>query len=563
MCESCEENKVLSGETKICKICGKEKPVEEFNSKGRGFRSAKCNVCASLIKKNINYTNSNWTYDEDCIIADYLINDRGRYINDLENILNDKNLREIVERISRILKIKTRNNIVLLTNCSNCGKTYNIRLYDYLKDGENFCSKPCSSSFKRGKNYHKIIGNGNCLYCDTKFDIYSNVPNQKFCSSKCKTKFYLKNNMNKTNTQCSNCGKEILKTKSQVSKYSNNFCSLECELEYKYKASHEFRICEICGDEFEVIKSSSQRFCSVKCQCTWQSNNLRGENASGYKHEYTEEDRTVKCDWCDKEIKVKPSKINQERHFCNDECRQSWYANVFSQSDEWRETSRKRAVKILESGVISKTESNPQIIINNILNQLNIKYKTEYNCTYYAIDNYLEDYNLMIEVMGTYWHCDNRKYKTINYKKQADRIKTDKAKRTYIMKKYNIKILYLWEKDIIENPELIIELIKEYVSSKGIIKNYHSFNYSLEKNNILKLNKKLIIPYMDWNIKKLNDIIDLSVIKKKSKRQEDKWMKFNCEYCGKETERLYSHYKKSEHHFCSVGCGSKFRHNKS
>ena len=53
---------------------------------------------------------------------------------------------------------------------------------------------------------------------------------------------------------------------------------------------------------------------------------------------------------------------------------------------------------------------------------MGIKFENEYNCKYYSIDNYLLEYNLMIECMGTYWHTDNRFYDKINYKSQVEGI---------------------------------------------------------------------------------------------------------------------------------------------
>lgn len=37
------------------------------------------------------------------------------------------------------------------------------------------------------------------------------------------------------------------------------------------------------------------------------------------------------------------------------------------------------------------------------------------------------------------------------------------------------------------------------------------------------------------------------------------WIKFNCDYCGKEAEEKQSRYKKYKRHFCKRSCYSKFR----
>ena len=102
--------------------------------------------------------------------------------------------------------------------------------------------------------------------------------------------------------------------------------------------------------------------------------------------------------------------------------------------------------------------------------------------------------------MGNYWHVHPLRYNENKYlinEKQFGWIKKDKSKHTYIKNHIGIEILYLWETDIIKNPELCEQLILEYIKNNGILFNYHSFNYHLDSNSILKLNDKIIIPYQD------------------------------------------------------------------
>jgi len=40
------------------------------------------------------------------------------------------------------------------------------------------------------------------------------------------------------------------------------------------------------------------------------------------------------------------------------------------------------------------------------------------------------------------------------------------------------------------------------------------------------------------------------------------WIKYNCDYCGKENEEKQSHYKKKKRHFCDMKCYSDFRREK-
>lgn len=536
-------------QTKVCKICGEEKKINEFNSKGNGHYDSVCNVCNWFKRhNNINIKNG-WFIEEYKQIIHYVLIDK-LLLNKIAINLN-KDLLDLCDVVVNYLKLKGHNKTQLKYNCDYCNTEFSIYPYQFLSQKSHCCSKQCSNSYKTGINYHKIIGKNNCTYCGKEFDIYDNVPDQKYCCLDCKAEHY-RDNPKQEELICSNCGKNYIRRK-QSSRYNNNYCSLECELEFKHKESWEFRKCEICGKEFECLKSTTQRFCSIQCQSIWQSQFLIGENAVGYNHEFSKEDRTIICEWCGNPFEVSPHKIGIAK-YCSDKCRQEYFSNVLSQTPEWKERSRKYAVRNLENGVWN-TNTGIQIIVNDFLNELNINYKNEKGFVYFAVDNYLIDFNLIIEVMGSYWHCDHRIYNNINYEMQVNRIRMDKIKHTYLLNNHNINILYLWEYDIENYPELCKNIIIHYVNNNGNIENYHSFNYVYD--NELTIKNNIEIPYMDWDINNLKSIIDTSVKEKMSHKQQDKWITYNCEYCGNENEELISHYNKQKHHYCSRECTQK------
>ena len=290
--------------------------------------------------------------------------------------------------------------------------------------------------------------------------------------------------------QCENCGKEVYKTKSQYNRAKHHFCSTKCQKEFEHKEKYEYRTCEICGKLFHVSKKSTQRFCSVECQNIWQTQQIGTKNPKFVR-------KLVACDCCGNEFYMQKYRIGLFEHkFCSDRCRQLWYSNVFSQDENWKEESKKRAVKILENKQID-TNTKPQQIINNLLENMNISYINEKGFKYYAVDNYLNDNNLIIEVMGDFWHCHPLKYNKDNMKDiHKKRIPKDKAKHTYFKNNYGIEILYLWEDDVYNNLDVCKILIDKYIKNNGILENYHSFNYCL-KNNELILNSEIIIPYQD------------------------------------------------------------------
>ena len=84
---------------------------------------------------------------------------------------------------------------------------------------------------------------------------------------------------------------------------------------------------------------------------------------------------------------------------------------------------------------------------------------------------------------------------------------------------------------------------------------YDSSNYQLNKNNDLYLLDNLnMLQYLNYYLDYLKLYVDIKKGEKKSMKQLDKWITYNCEYCGKEKEVLKSHYNKVQHHYCSNEC---------
>lgn len=475
------------------------------------------------------------------------------------------------------------NNTRKVYSCDCCGLDMKVKQYVLreLYEGKRkniFCSIECKSrwesenkSGKNNPNYNSI--EKDCGYCGKEYTVPQNQKDRnKYCSVECRQRAQI----NRIECECFICRKPLMKTKSQInkSKSGNVFCSNKCVGKYNTltrKKNLIDKVCEICNKPYSVKESLALKSvtCSVECQHEWQSKNLRGKNANNYNHSVSDNERIQECDWCGKETPIRsPYQLKQikeenKKIFCSKECYREWYAKEWSQSEEWRLECKERAVKMLEDGTFDKTDTEPQIAINSLLDVMGIRYKNEYNCKYVSMDNYLLGHSLMIEVNGTFWHSDPRVYSEINYQRQIDRIKNDKIKHTYILNNYNIEILYLWEEDIGKNIELCEKLILKYIESNGILDNYNSFNYHLDENGKIKLNDKIISPYMEYPIEKLNEIINISEKNRRSMKQHDKWIIFNCEQCGEETEQLISRYNKAKHHFCSHKCIYEYNKGKS
>ena len=248
-------------------------------------------------------------------------------------------------------------------------------------------------------------------------------------------------------------------------------------------------------------------YCNMECRDKYKTQYMSGENSPFYKRISTT------CTNCGKPINVVPfdyNKINmygENNNFCSQECywgyrskhyvgeHHSMYGYVYT--EEQINRCRMDTINRISSGEFPHTLTRPHKQINNILDDNRIKYINEYPCKYYSIDIYLEEYNLMIEVMGDFWHGSPTKYNYDDLSNlQLKDIKQDKSKHTYIKKYHQIEILYVWENDIKQNLELCSRLIHLYIINNGVLPNYHSFNYHLKDSEII-LNDTLISSYFD------------------------------------------------------------------
>ncbi|MGG1758512.1 hypothetical protein ABEQ76_05505 [Bacillus velezensis] len=408
------------------------------------------------------------------------------------------------------------NNTRKKVKCDYCDKSFLVKNYIYVKllEGKQknvFCSKECTGKWNsKNRVYPNTSIIKKCSHCNAEYSISLHRKNKtKFCSAKCRQL----NSRNRIKAKCEICGMEFSTTPSQVKKSKSGklFCSNACVGKYnaEKRTKKIKKVCNICLVGYEVIPAHSEKSvtCSKECQNKWQSLFLTGENSNRFDKTIPIEKRKFSCEWCGKiEIARYPSLLKtSKKKFCSQECRRNWFAKSWSQQETWKKESRIRAVKILSSGLISKTSSECQTIVNSLLSKMNIETINEYNIKYYSIDNFLPQTGLFIEVMGTYWHADPRKYKSINYKMQYNRIIKDNHKRLSVKALKNTDILYLWEDDIHNNLELVEKVVELYVQSGGLLKNFHSFNYSLINNGVC-LNQNIIRPYMDYSLTDLKNI---------------------------------------------------------
>ena len=280
--------------------------------------------------------------------------------------------------------------------------------------------------------------------------------------------------------------------------------------------------CEYCGKEVDnkinVYLKNKNIYCSLDCYWKDKPDKIcHGEDSPFYNRIETS------CTNCGKQLKVTPNRYNEtnkygdNHNFCSRKCysefRSKYYINEksskynYKYNNEQKKNMRKQLLNRLKDS--NRLDTGIQLKINAVLDKNKIKYEREKVFDYYAVDNYLNDANCIIEVMGEYWHVSPLKYNENKYhinKMQQKQLHRDKTKYSYIKNHYDINILYLWESDINSNIELCEELIKLYIESNGFLPNYHSFNWKLV-DGIISLKNDIIVPYQCMSINDYKHLI--------------------------------------------------------
>lgn len=274
---------------------------------------------------------------------------------------------------------------------------------------------------------------------------------------------------------------------------------------YPYMKTLEFRE-KFMPDKSEIqIVSCAQRLGISKDKDFFKKVQLETALKNLEKVDITDLKRVVRvevpCTTCSKIMVKIESELNESgNHFCNYACMGEWmsnnlkgknnpnYGNGKAWTADMRKASAKRAVSRLLNSDFKLETTNPERITDNILDRLKEKTEPEYDCKYYLVDRYLTNHHLMIEVQGNYFHC-NPTMSSENTRKSAI-LRKDTAKNTYIKRYHGVDVLYLWEKDLIENEEMCELLTKTYIEKRGKLENYHSFNYEII-NGELRMKKKI------------------------------------------------------------------------
>jgi very-short-patch-repair endonuclease len=139
-------------------------------------------------------------------------------------------------------------------------------------------------------------------------------------------------------------------------------------------------------------------------------------------------------------------------------------------SDEDAQLTIKRyAIKGAHAALKKQQQNKCEHFVQNVLSEIGVPFAAQFKFETFLFDFIIPSNNLVIEVNGTYWHCDPRFFKANDQVKFPGKIITaqtmwDKdANKRQRLENYGYRVLYIWEYDIVHEPEIVKGKIKNAV----------------------------------------------------------------------------------------------------
>ncbi len=354
----------------------------------------------------------------------------------------------------------------MIVNCTYCNKEINKKESEIKKNKRHFCSNKCKNKWEsenlKGKNsphYNRV--KVKCDYCHVEIEIekakYNKLISGKqknvFCNRDCRAnweKINKKGKLNplfkKTNNRCEYCNKEYLLKQSKIN--SSKYCSIEC-MNNARKINIELN-CEWCNKKFYKIPSMirEHNFCSKDCSNNWTS-------------KYKNNKVNINCIICGKEYFVS----NNRKDFsitCSIKCLNVWKSKIYPKTENGK-------IHLVNGGINSMLsqkyqDTKPELMTKHYLDNNNIKYISQHPMyNKFVVDFYLPDKNIVLEILGDYWHGNPIKYgndeglKPLS-EKQIKQQNKDKLKFLYLTK-CGHNVYMIWENDIYKNINFALSFL--------------------------------------------------------------------------------------------------------
>ena len=268
--------------------------------------------------------------------------------------------------------------------------------------------------------------------------------------------------------KCDYCGKTFKKKKSYIKKH--NFCSRKCygefrKIYYVGEKVHNSKprntyYCANCNKEIQMLESTARYkkniFCSKQCRFEYDSKVYKGVGNPNYKKGNIK----INCLNCGKEFE-RPAYQENRAKYCSKKCKDEYWSKVLSKTKEHRERL------ILQGIKAKKTQKNkftkPEKIVYDYLNKNGIECIPQYPMyNMFVVDFFIPSLNIVIEVLGDYWHGNPSKYSFAELSEtQLKHQKKDKIKKDFLLSKGH-NVYMIWENDIYKNLDETMNFLSNY-----------------------------------------------------------------------------------------------------
>lgn len=147
----------------------------------------------------------------------------------------------------------------MLKNCAYCAKEFTV---PPSRDRIKYCSTACYAAARHGKPLIATVFRA-CERCGKLYE--SQAVSSKFCSVSCRDQ-----NIEK---KCVRCGSPFMAKASHSER--RVYCSKRCAYAGRTQNSMETRRCTACGNNFEVLRYKTQKYCSPACVSVGMGNTQR------------------------------------------------------------------------------------------------------------------------------------------------------------------------------------------------------------------------------------------------------------------------------------------------
>jgi hypothetical protein len=245
--------------------------------------------------------------------------------------------------------------------------------------------------------------------------------------------------------QCAFCNNPF-----EVLTNRKTLCSKHCMYEWRKSQSQESAHCRHCGQQFTRYKTINKKtglpkqYCSNECnrQSTTKREKLRAWGLSDKNHW----NNPVTQD------KVKQTKLKLYGD-----------ANYNNMSQHIKTCNKKYGVPyaiLTIATAAGKRISNIQRIVYESIQTQHSDALLEHwlRDAQKSVDIFIPSTNEVIEIYGTYWHCDPRKYDATFYNKSvkmtAQQIWDRDAKRKQFLESLGYSVTVVWEKDVVKSQQM-------------------------------------------------------------------------------------------------------------